>query len=207
MRVPDPHARRSVLASRRGPSNGDLDAEFQVYLDQMHQAFLRNGLGIADGQDRNRFTIVKKELQDSKVAYLKSLNTSSGIWLTAKELDGLPMESFFSLEIGDGKNASKVFLPFKKPHLERAKHFVKSETTRRQIYVGHDSRCFPRLKRAIVLRDEAARLQGYPKSRPSRTRAKMAESSDFQFVYRRYEREVDTYCEIGTKLVTGPQMS
>ena len=34
----------------------NLDAEFQVYLDQMHQAFLRNGLGIADGQDRNRFT-------------------------------------------------------------------------------------------------------------------------------------------------------
>jgi hypothetical protein len=48
-----------------------------------------------------------------KVAYFRSLNTSSGIWLTAEELDGLPMDSFFSLKIGDGMNASKVFLPFK----------------------------------------------------------------------------------------------
>jgi metallopeptidase MepB len=27
----------------------NVDAEFQLYLDQIHQAFLRNGLGIADG--------------------------------------------------------------------------------------------------------------------------------------------------------------
>ena len=90
------------------------------------------------------------------------------------------MESFFSLEIGDGKNAGKVFLPFKKPDLEHAMQFVRSETTRWQIYVGHDNRCFPRLKRAIVLRDEAARLQEYQNHAQFVLEQKMAESTDSQ---------------------------
>jgi metallopeptidase MepB len=89
-----------------------LEEESQLYLDQMHQAFLRNGLGIADVQDRNRFTVIKKELQELRVVYLKSLNTSNGIWLTAEELNGLPIESLTFLKIGDGENAGKVVSSF-----------------------------------------------------------------------------------------------
>jgi metallopeptidase MepB len=160
----------------------NLDAESQYYLNQMHQAFLRNGLGITDGPNRRRFAVIQKELQELRVAYLKSLNTTTGIWLTNQELDGFPMESLSSLKTGDGENAGKVFLPLKKPHFEHALRFVRCQATRQKIYIGHDNRCLdnvPRLKAAILLRDEAARLRGYPSHAEFQLVTKMAESTGF----------------------------
>ena len=159
-----------------------LDAESQLYLDQWHQGFLSSGLGIKDASDRRRFAEIQKELRELKVAYLKSLNASTGIWLTVEELDGLPIESLDSLKAGVEENTGKVWLPLKKPHLEHALRFVWNETTRRKIYIGHDNRCLdnvPRLKRTIILRDEAARLCGYLNHAEFSLEKKMAESTDF----------------------------
>jgi Zn-dependent oligopeptidase len=53
---------------------------------------------------------------------------------------------------------------------------------RQRIYVGHDNRCLdnvPRLKKKIPLRDEAARLLGYPNHAECQLEEKMAESTDF----------------------------
>lgn len=159
-----------------------LDPESQFYLDQWHHDFLSSGLGIKDASDRRRFTEIQKELRELRVAYLKSLNASTGIWLTVEELDGLPMESLASLKAGVEENAGKMWLPFKKPHVEHASRFVRSEKTRRKIYVGSDNRCLdnvPRLKKTILLRDEAARLREYPSHAEFSLQKKMAESTGF----------------------------
>ena len=160
----------------------NLDAESQYYLDQTYRAFLDNGLGIEDGPDRRRFTDIQKELRDLRVAYLKSINTTSGIWLTVQELDGLPMDSLASLKAGTEENIGKVWLPYKKPHFEHAIRFVRSGTTRQRIFIGHDNRCLDnvaRLKRTILLRDEAARLRGYPNYAETKIEQNMAKSTEF----------------------------
>jgi len=160
----------------------NLDAESQFYLDQTYRAFLDNGLGIGDGNDRRRFTEIQTELRELRVAYLKSLNKTSGIWLTTQELDGLPKDSLASLKVGIEENAGKVWLPYKKPHFEHAIRFVRSGTTRQQIYIGHDNRCLdnvPRLKRTILLRDEAARLRGYPNHAEAKIEQNMSKSTEF----------------------------
>jgi metallopeptidase MepB len=145
-----------------------LDPESQLYLDLVHGEFLRNGLGIQGSSERRCFGEAKKELQELKVAYLKSLNRSTGIWVTIRELDGFPRDSLESLKTGDGENASRVWLPFMKPHIEYALRFVQSEATRLKVFVGYDNRCLdnvPRLKKTIILRNEAARLLGYVRFR------------------------------------------
>jgi hypothetical protein len=53
----------------------------------------------------------------SWVAYLKSLNTSTGVWLRVQELDGLSMESLASLKVGDGEHFDKVWLSLRNPIL------------------------------------------------------------------------------------------
>jgi metallopeptidase MepB len=60
--------------------------------------------------------------------------------------------------------------------------FVRSGAVRQRIYVGHDNRGLdnvPRLKKRILLRDEAARLLGYPNHAECQLEEKMAESTDF----------------------------
>jgi len=55
-----------------------------------------------------------------------------------------------------------------KPHIEYALRFVQSEATRLKVFVGYDNRCLdnvPRLKKTIILRNEAARLLGYVRFR------------------------------------------
>ena len=162
--------------------NEKLDTESQFYLDRTYRTFLDNGLGIKDGPDRRRFTDIRAERRELRVAYLKSLNTTSGIWLTVQELDGLPQDSLASLKVGTEENTGKMWLPFKKPHFEHAIRFVRSGTTRQRIFVGHDNRCLDnvaRLKRTILLRDEAARLRGYLNHAEAKIEQKMAKSTEF----------------------------
>jgi metallopeptidase MepB len=64
--------------------------------------------------------------------------------------------------------------------------FVRSGAVRQRIYVGHDNRGLdnvPRLKKRILLRDEAARLLGYPNHAECQLEEKMAESTDFVNVF------------------------
>jgi metallopeptidase MepB len=146
----------------------------------MYRLFLRNGLGIGDGPNRRRFTDMRKELQALKVAYLKSLKYSTGIWLTVQELDGLPMNSIAGLKTGDGKNPGRVWLPFKKPHFKYAIRIIQGRSTRRKIFIGRDNRCLdnvPRLKATVLLRDEAARLLGYSNHAEFKFMERMAEST------------------------------
>jgi len=74
-------------------------------------------LGIDEGLNRCRFTQIQTELRELRVAYLKSLNTSTGVWLRVQELDGLPMESLTSLKVRDGEHSDKGWISLRNPIL------------------------------------------------------------------------------------------
>ncbi|RDW92366.1 zincin [Coleophoma crateriformis] len=168
-----------------------LDPESQLYLDQLHSSFVKNGLSLSS-EKRDRFAEIKTEIQVLHAAYLKVLNSRRGIWLQPEELEGFPKERLSSLEPGKEENEGKVFLPFRKPHLELSLKFVKSGVTRRTIYTENDESCLenaPRFKETVLLRDEAARLLGYKNHAELRLEDKMMKTTKFVNDFLKNHRE------------------
>ncbi|KAE8446964.1 hypothetical protein EG329_011446 [Mollisiaceae sp. DMI_Dod_QoI] len=159
----------------------NLDAESQFYVERKHQEFTRNGIGIEDVGKRAKLAEIKNVLHEKITISKNSINTSSGIWLSIGDLDGLPDSTLKDLKKGEGGNAAKLWLPLKKPHLETALKHANNPATRRRLYVGNDNRCLenvPRLKEIILLRDEAARLLGYRNHAEFQLEMKMAGTTD-----------------------------
>ncbi len=96
----------------------------------------------------------------------KTLNEENGgIWFTPAELDGVPEDVLSGLEKGKGENEGKLRLTFKYPDLFPALKYAKNAETRKRVSIGNENKCnsnVPLFKEAMVLRDEAARLLGYP---------------------------------------------
>lgn len=161
----------------------DIDPESQNYLETKHRAFIKNGLQIEAGPKRVRFAEIRRELQELKIAYEKSLNANSGLWLTVGDLDGFPSEMLAALKVGEmgTANEGKVWLPLKRSYLDVALRHVTVSDTRRSAYVANDNRCLdnvPRLKRTILLRDEAARLLGYQNHAASKLEENMTRPTE-----------------------------
>lgn len=117
----------------------ELDPESQFYLEHKHREFVRNGFEIEAGPKRNRFGEIKKRIQSLELDYRKCLNASSGLWFTPQELDGLSSHVLQGLDVRE--EDGKLWLPLRKPHLELAMKFLKSEVTRKRVYVGYDRSC------------------------------------------------------------------
>lgn len=65
----------------------NLDAESRRLLEKDHKGYIRMGLGIPAGPDRERFKEIKKRLSELSITFQKNLNEEQGgIWLTASTL-------------------------------------------------------------------------------------------------------------------------
>ncbi|KAF2223891.1 metallopeptidase MepB [Elsinoe ampelina] len=143
-----------------------LDPESQRLLEKTHKGYVRMGLNIPAGPKRDRFKAIKKRLSELSITFQKNLNEEQGgLWFTPAELDGLPEDLVGNLQKGEGENDGKVRLTFKYPDLFPALKHAKNPETRRKIFIENENKCnqnVPLFREAIVLRDEAARLLGYP---------------------------------------------
>jgi Zn-dependent oligopeptidase len=86
------------------------------------------------------------------------------IWFTPKELERVPRNSLEELEKGkEGEEyEAELLLEFKHSLILR---YTTYGETRRRYYIASENRCpknIPISHEALVLRDEAARLLGYP---------------------------------------------
>lgn len=158
----------------------DLDAESQWLLEKDHKGFIRNGLGIPAGPQRDRFKEIKKRLSEITITFSKALNEENGgIWFTPEELEGVPSDVVDNLKKGDGENEGKLRLTFKYPDMFPALKYAKNAKTREQIYIDNENKVnsnVPLFKEAIVLRDEAARILGYKNHAEFRIEDKMAKT-------------------------------
>jgi metallopeptidase MepB len=162
--------------------NEVLDRESKFYLETKHGEFVRNGIGISDEQKRERYTTIQARLNELVMASRKSINAPAGIWLSQAELDGIPPDYLARLDKGEGENAGKQFLQFRKPHFEIAMAWVKKEEVRKRIYTGNDNRCpenVGRLKEIILLRDEASKLLGLRNHVEFKMQIRMAKHREF----------------------------
>ncbi|KAF1958450.1 peptidase family M3 [Byssothecium circinans] len=142
-----------------------IDAEDKYLVNKDYKAYLRNGLAL-EGATRDKFKTVRSRITDLQLAFDKNYAADiSIIWLTPAELEGLPADHIGSLAKGTGENEGKVGLTFKAPDFSPAMSLVKNPDVRRRIYIGQQTRVkenVPIMKEAIVKRDEAARILGYP---------------------------------------------
>ncbi|KAI1416867.1 Metalloprotease [Hypoxylon sp. FL1857] len=155
-----------------------LDAESLRLLEKERKGYIRNGLGLPQGPQRDRFKEIKKRLSQISIEFQKNLNEENGgLWFTKEELDGVPSDVVEGLEKGTGENEGKLKLSFKYPDLFPTLKFAKNPETRKKVFIANENKVnqnAPLFKETILLRDEAARLLGYPNHAAFRIEDKMA---------------------------------
>ena len=158
----------------------ELDPESKRLLEKEHKSFIRNGLGIPAGGKRDRFKDIKKRLSDISISFQKNLNEENGgLWFTPQELDGTPEDVLSGFKKGEGGNAGKLKMSFKYPDLFPTLKYCKNTETRRQVFIANENKCnqnVPLFREAVDLRDEAARLLGYPNHAAFKIEDKMAKT-------------------------------
>ena len=162
--------------------NEDLDPESLRLLEKEHKSFVRNGLGLPAGPQRARFKEIKKRLSQLSIEFQKNLNEENGgIWFTPEELDGVPEDVTSGLKRGEGENEGKLWLTFKYPDLFPTMKYATNPEIRKQVMIANENKCnqnVPLFREAILLRDEAARLLGYPSHAAFRIEDKMAKTPE-----------------------------
>ncbi|KAK4548385.1 hypothetical protein LTR36_010256 [Oleoguttula mirabilis] len=160
----------------------DLDAESRRLLEKDHKGYVKMGLGIPAGPQRDRFKAIKKRLSELGITFQKNLNEEQGgLWFTPEELDGVPEDVTSNLKQGEKgtANEGKLWLTFKYPDLFPTQKYCKNADTRHKVFISNENKCNVNValfKEAIVLRDEAARLLGYPNHATFRIEDKMAKT-------------------------------
>lgn len=157
-----------------------LDSESARLLEKELKGYLKNGLGLPAGPQRDRFKEIKLRLSQIQIEFTKNLNEEKGgLWFTREELAGMPDDLVDSLRKGEGENAGKVWLTFKYPDLIPAMKFARNPETRRRVFVANENKCDQNIdlfREAVLLRDEAAHLLGYPSHAALRLEDKMVKT-------------------------------
>jgi metallopeptidase MepB len=157
-----------------------LDPESQRLLEKSRKAYINNGLSLPAGPKRDRFKEIKKELSDIQIRFQKNLNEENGgIWFKPDELDGVAQDLIDGFQKGEGEHAGQVWVTFKYPDLFPTLKYATIPETRKKLFIGNENKSNQNVdlfKRAITLRDEAARLLGYESHAAFRLEDKMAKT-------------------------------
>ncbi|KAK5661215.1 hypothetical protein OQA88_11107 [Cercophora sp. LCS_1] len=170
-----------LIDSSLAQAAGFENVESALLLERERKSYIKNGLGLPAGPKRDRFKEIKTQLSKISIEFQKNLNEEAGgIWFTPEELDGVPKDVLDGLDKGTGENEGKLRLTFKYPDLIPASKFAKNPETRRRVFVENENKVNQNIalfRDAILLRDEAARLLGYPDHASLRIEDKMAKTA------------------------------
>lgn len=163
-----------------------LDPESTRLLEKEYLGFIRNGLGLPPGEKRDRYKAIRMRLSELSTQFAKNLNEENGgLWFTREELAGVPDDVLAGLRVGteaDGADSmGKLRLTFKYPDIFPVWKYCVNADTRQKVMIANENKCnanVPLFKETIVLRDEAARLLGYPNHAAFRIEDKMAKNPE-----------------------------
>ena len=158
-----------------------LDPESQRLLEKERKNYIRNGLGIPAGPKRDRFKEIKKRLSEISIVFQKNLNEENkGLWFSPEELNGVPQDVLSGFAEGDGEDSGKVKMTFKYPDLFPVMKYASNPATRKKVFIENENKLnqnVPLFKETVLLRDEAARLLGYPNHAAFKIEDKMAKTT------------------------------
>ncbi|KAI9732964.1 MAG: hypothetical protein M1818_007397 [Claussenomyces sp. TS43310] len=156
----------------------DLDPESRRLLLKCHKDYLRNGLLLPAGPKWDRFKEVKRRISQVTLEFRQNLVEENGdLWFSPEDLEGVPKDVLSRLTEGAGERTGRLRLTFKSDFYP-AMRYAKKADTRKCIYIANDNKCkqnIPLFKEAMILRDEVARLLGYPDHATFRLEDKMAQ--------------------------------
>lgn len=159
----------------------NLDAESQRLLEKTRKGYIRYGLGLPVGPKRDRFKEIKKRLSQLSIVFSKNLNEEvGGVWFTPEELKGVPEDVVSLFAKGEGENAGKLKMSFKKTDFFPTLKYAQNPATREKAYIEDANKLpqnIPIFREVILLRDEAARLLGYPNHAAFIIESKMAKTT------------------------------
>lgn len=119
-----------------------IDGEQARMLEKDVKGYIKNGLGLPAGPQRDRFKEIKKRLSELTIQFTKNLNEENGgVWFSPSELDGVPEDTISTLEKGTGENEGKLKVSFKYPELWPTLKYAKNAETRRKMFVANENKC------------------------------------------------------------------
>ena len=157
-----------------------LEGESQRLLEKEYKHLIELGMNIPAGPQRDRFKAIKERLSTISITFQKFLNEEKGgLWFSPTELDGVPGDVLATFKKGEGENQGKLRLTFKYPDYLPTLKYCTNSATRKQVFIANENKCLqnvPLFKEAILLRDEAARMLGYPNHAALMIEDKMAKT-------------------------------
>ncbi|KZL69628.1 metallopeptidase [Colletotrichum incanum] len=166
-------------------NNGDtaqsLDPERMNFLNKKYKGFVKNGLRIPAGPQRDRFKEVKSRIDNLTSEFSKNLAEADvSVWFAPDELDGYPQDLLARLQEGYSGSENEGKLCVKIPsQLAPLLRTVRNPETRKKARLAYDHRCPENVAifhEVMVLRHEAAQLLGYANHASLSVEDKMAES-------------------------------
>ena len=157
-----------------------LDPESSKLLEESYKDYIRRGMALPAGPQRDRFKDIQLKLGKLETDFERNLaEEKGGIWFEPKELEGVPQDLVSTWEVGEGENQGKVKMNFQYPnYFPTLKNAINADT-RRRAYVENTNKMVinkPIFKEVIELRDEAARILGFPNHATMRIENKMAKT-------------------------------
>jgi len=161
-----------------------LDQESQYYLAKLHRKFKHHGCGIAEPTEKERFDLAQKRLHDLERQCNQNLHEeNAGLWFTVEELEGVPQSLIGRLKNGtDPDHEGMLWVATKVPQSSPVIYNATREATRRKMYYAVQNRMSAStaiFRELILLRDETARMLGYPNHAALKTAGKMVGTPQF----------------------------
>lgn len=175
----------ALVAAVHEKHRSGLDDESAYTLFKTHRAYQNAGAGIEDEELRRRYMDAVEERNAVLVAARKTLSeTDEGVWFRRDELDGVPAGVLDTLQRSEDGDSLRV--TFKRGHLFPVMKHATNAKSRKRLHLAKENR-FPenvdRLERLVVLRDDIARMLGFPTHAALKMEDKMA--PDVQTVMQR----------------------
>jgi metallopeptidase MepB len=119
----------------------DLDSESKKLLFEERRGYLRKGLSLPPGPQRDRIKEIWETLAKVRLDFTQNLNEEiGGIWLTLEDLRGVPQDVLDGFEQGTAENVGKFKMTFKTPDFSPVMRYAQKAETRRRALMGSYNR-------------------------------------------------------------------
>lgn len=166
----------------RHPFGEGLQDEAYNYLEKLYSKFWQNGCGISNKIVKAHFERCQKRLKDLERECNKNLHEeTTGLWLTREELDGVPSSFMSQFKQGEGEREGHFWVATKVPQSSPIMNHAEREATRRKMFYAIQNRMpenVPLFRELVLLRDETARLLGYPNHAALKTASKLVKNPE-----------------------------
>lgn len=167
-----------------------LEGEDRTLLEKTYEAFERSGATLSD-EKRQRLRDISAELSQLSLSFSQNnLKETNAFFLhitTEKDLSGLPeMQIQQAADIAKEKNMSGWVITLQAPSYVPFMTYADSRELRKQLYMAYNTKCthdnnfnnYEIVRRIINLRQEKAKLLGYPTYADFVLKRRMAENPE-----------------------------